>query len=460
MYICNPVCQKHKRRIYMRIHFQYIHRCLLPAVLLVVSVITTYAAPKRLSSRHITDSERTVIAYKDSITGFKQKIDSLMAANDSLRAASAFAPDGRYFRLFAPLNFYHGVSRSRLGLGANNNDTLVNNTLMNVYLTAPYLVRYTDSELQERAKEQKTDDIKVKPRFMEMKEQVKKNETINNEIDELRKEPIEIYVAKPNFWKFYGDYYLQFMQNHVSQNWYKGGSDNYSLLGTVTLQYNYNNKQKVKWDNKLEMRLGIQNSESDTINKFKVTDDLIRYTSSIGLQAHKNWYYTAQVIASTQFAQGRKDNKTKVFSDFMSPFNLNVSLGMDYTVKTKADRLKGKIHLAPIAYNLKYVDRLDLSKSFGLEKDRHTLHDYGSQLTVELDWKPSDMFKWHTRLYAYTTYEKFEMEWENTLTFLFNRFISANLYLYPRFDDSAKRVEDCSFWQFKEYLSFGFSYSM
>ena len=70
------------------------------------------------------------------------------------------------------------------------------------------------------------------------------------------------------------------------------------------------------------------------------------------------------------------------------------------------------------------------------------------------------MFKWHTRLYGYTTYHKYEMEGENTLTFTFNKYISANLFLYPRFDDSAKRVEDYSYWQFKEYLSFGFSYSM
>ncbi len=54
-----------------------------------------------------------------------------------------------------------------------------------------------------------------------------------------------------------GDYYLQFLQNYVSDNWYKGGESNYSMLGSVTMQANYNNKQKVKWENKLEMRLGL-----------------------------------------------------------------------------------------------------------------------------------------------------------------------------------------------------------
>ena len=440
---------------------RYILRRLTFSLLLFATATSIGAAPRWNSVRYTVDTERKINAYKDSITAFKHKIDSLMAANDSLRTVGNDVNNGRFFRLFAPLNFYHSVSKGRLGLGAESADTLIDNALMNVYLTKPEFVRYTESGLhmQGKAKDGTASEV-VKPRFIDMKSQVVRRTTENNDIDEIRKKPIEMFVAKPNFWKFSGDYYLQFLQNYVTPNWYKGGSNNYSMLGTVTLQYNYNNKQKVKWDNKLEMKLGIQSSESDTINKFKAMEDLIRYTSSIGLQAHKNWYYTAQVIANTQFAQGRKDNKTKLYSDFMSPFNLNVSLGMDYTVNTKNNKLKGKLHLAPIAYNLKYVDRLDLAKSFGLEKDHHTLHDYGSQLTVELDWKPADMFKWHTRMYAYTTYHKFEMEWENTLTFQFNQYISTNIFLYPRFDDSAKRVEDYSFWQFKEYLSLGFSYSM
>lgn len=388
-------------------------------------------------------------------------MDSLIGTNDSLSIIDGVKPDGRYFRLFSPLNFYHGISKAMLRLGAQTGDTLVNNALLEVYLNRPDLVRYTDAELQKRTNvQEEMQDVDVKPKFVDMKSQVVRVDMKKETMNEFSGKQIDLFVAKPNFWKFSGDYYLQFLQNYISPNWYKGGSSNYSMLGTVTLQYNYNNKQKFKWSNKLEMKLGFRNSESDTINHFKAMEDLLRYTSNVGLQAHKNWYYTAQLIANTQFAQGRKDNKTQVYSDFMSPFNLNVSIGMDYTVKTKNNKLKGNVHIAPFAYNLKYVDRLALSKSFGLGPDEHTLSDYGSQLVVELDWIPLDMLKWHTRLYAYTTYHKYNMEWENTIIFQLTKYISANIFLYPRFDDSAKRVEDYSFWQFKEYLSLGFSYSM
>lgn len=423
---------------------------------------TVFAVPSRkVKKQTVHHSESVAAAYADSLAMYKAKADSLMAINDSLNAINDQAMDGRYFRLFAPLNFYHNAAAYKLKGGVQ--DSTINSALMNVYLNRPDLVRYTDKELtmvEGKKQGNKQNDEQLKPKFFDMKSQVVRVDDTRKEVDELNQKPLDMFVAKPNFWKFYGDYYLQFLQNYVTENWYKGGSNNYSMLGTVTLQYNYNNKQKVKWNNKLEMRLGFQNSEADTVNNFKAVDDLIRLTSNFGLQAHKNWYYTAQVIANTQFAQGRKNNQRKVYSDFMSPFNLNVSLGMDYTVKTKNNKLRGNVHLAPFAYNMKYVDRLDLSKSFGLEKDKHTLHDYGSQLLAELDWEPATMFKWHTRLYAYTTYEKFQMECENTLTFKFNRYISANLFLYPRFDDSAKRKDEDSYWQFKEYLSLGFSYSM
>lgn len=433
---------------------------------LLVFVMSVNAAPvKRYKqSMALDNAEKMVDAYKDSLELYKYKVDSIMLNNAALDDNYP-ETDSRYFRLFAPLNFYHGALTYKLQPNADANaadaDTLVNSTLLNVYLKRPDLVKTTDTKLFMVEEGQSiAEEENVKPQYIDMKTQVVKVGQDNNEIDELRKQPIDMFVAKPNFWKLSGDYFLQFMQNYVTPNWYKGGSNNYSLLGTVTLQCNYNNKQKVKWNNKLEMKLGFRNTEADTVNHFKAMEDLVRLTSSIGLQAHKNWYYTAQLIANTQFAQGRKDNKTAVFSDFMSPFNLNVSIGMDYAVHTKNGRLKGNVHLAPMAYNLKYVDRLALAKSFGLEPDHHTLHDYGSQMTVELDWVPFDMLKWHTRLYGYTTYEKFQLEWENTFTFQFNKFISANVFVYPRFDDSAKKVEDYSFWQFKEYISIGFSYSM
>lgn len=384
-------------------------------------------------------------------------VDSLLASRAKLDSVKMDGSDVRYSMLFTPFTFYHTPAERLLRLQSNGvlNDSLEANldeALMRIYLTRPDLVKQNETRLKKVGA----------PRVSQMKPQ--KNhpdivEQVAPEAIELDAAPMNIYVKKPNFWIFAGDYYLQFLQNYVSSNWYKGGESNYSMLGSITMQANYNNKQKVKWDNKLELKLGYQTSRGDSVHKYKTSSDLIRYTSKLGLQATKKWYYTIQMIGQTQFTKGNKSNDTFVYSDFMSPFNLNLSVGMDYTVDWLKHKLKGSAHLAPLALNWKYVGREALATRYGLDEGKHSMTDYGSECTFDLAWQIAENIKWKTRLYGYTTYKRAEVEWENTFTFQFNRYISTNIFVYPRFDDGVARKDDNSYWQFKEYASVGFSYS-
>ena len=387
-----------------------------------------------------------VKSYQDSLAQSRVRLDSILLKSD----------DCRFAQLFTPLVFYHAPANHFLrlrpdGYPADSLDMSIDRALMNVYLNRPDLVRNHQSHLD-----------KVGAPIQEKAPQKTQLDIIDDFAPtpiELEANPTNIYVKKPNFWTVKGDYYLQFLQNYVSENWYKGGESNYSMLGSVTMQANYNNKQKVKWDNKLELRLGYRTSKGDTLHTYKTSEDLIRYTGKLGLQATKKWYYTLQAIAQTQFTKGLKSNDKFVYSDFMSPFNLNLSVGMDYTVDWLNHRLKGSCHIAPLAFNWKYVGRSTLSTRYGLDEGEHGMTDYGSEFTVDLNWQMADNIKWKTRLYGYTTYKRAELEWENTISFQFNRYISTNLFLYPRFDDGAKRDDDHGYWQFKEYASVGFSYS-
>jgi hypothetical protein len=98
------------------------------------------------------------------------------------------------------------------------------------------------------------------------------------------------------------------------------------VVGALTAEANYDNKNKWKWDNKLELKLGFLRSRTDSLHKFKSNEDLIRLTSKLGLEAAKNWYYTLQLQAYTQFTQGYKSNDPKIYSDFFSPLNINIFL--------------------------------------------------------------------------------------------------------------------------------------
>ena len=394
-----------------------------------------------------------VVAYMDSLRAYKVKADSVSRLMDSLSIKPA--ADSRYFRLFSPLTFYHSIAGRSLVLGADRVDDVesaIDDVLMAAYMRRPGRVEATEGEIDRAGSlhEEITKPLRHKVKY------VKKDEVVPEvELDV----PLEIVVEKPNFWTFSGDYYLQFLQNYVSDNWYKGGESNYSMMASATLQANYNNKQKLKFENKLELKLGVQTSRGDTLHSVKTTEDLIRYTGKLGLQATNKWYYTFQLIAYTQFMRGYKSNDPAVYSDILSPLNMNFSLGMSYTVNALNNRLTGSIQLAPLAYNFKYVGREELATQYGLEEGKHTLNDFGSECTFDLTWTMSELIKWKSRLYAYTTYKRTEVEWENTITFQFNKFISSNVFIYPRFDDGASRDEDLGYWQFKEYASIGFAYS-
>lgn len=388
--------------------------------------------------------------YKDSLALYKAQLDSARTLN------SAYTAFDKY-KLFSSSTFYNDVAQEKLGLDGATKDSLnkeIDAALMNIYLKHPELIKVSETKLDEAGA--------VK---QEIKEPIENKETIVEKapeavVDQVAAPEPEVVVKKPNFWTYKGDYNVQFLQNYFSGNWHKGGESNYSMLAAAVMEANYDNKSKLKWDNKLEMKVGFMTSRSDSLHKFKTTEDLIRLTSMLGLQATKKWYYTLQVIAESQFYRGYKSNDLMVYSDFFSPFKLNVALGMTYNVEWFNKKLTGTINLSPAAYNYRYVGRLDLGPRFGLEAGKHSLHDIGSSLKADLTWQIAENIKWKSRLYGFTSYKRAEIEWENTLTFQFNKYISTNLFVYPRFDDASSVKDDkTGYWQLMEYFSLGFNYS-
>lgn len=402
-------------------------------------------AMRRLAvrDRHYMDTLRQVrdSIFRDS-TWLKQPYD----ANGILNASTD------NYRLFTPPTLYEDQIHRLFSLTPV--DSIRPEAPVAFFLSHPSLVAYTEAQLRRENTVPIADDrIVITP-------------ATTGPVEEALIVPeaaapteVNVKITRPNFWNYSGEYYLQFLQNYVSGNWYKGGESSYSMLGSITLQANYNNKQKVKWENKLEMKLGFQTSKSDSLHSLKTSEDFIRYTSKLGLQASHRWYYTIQMIAQTQFMRTYRNNDRRVYSDFMSPFNLNLSIGMDYNVSWMKNRLTGSIHLAPLAYNFKFVDRLGLTTRFGLDEGKHQLHDIGSTFNVDVTWRLLENLRWRSRWYGYTTYHRFEFECENTFTFQFNKFISSNLVFYPRFDDQRARDDHHGYWMFKEYCSIGFSYS-
>ena len=427
-------------------------KTLLIILVMMASLVVNVQAQYRVKHHVLPDTSQVVRDYIDSLKVLRTQLDSLQQLNSQLRQEST---DGRFFRLFVPTTFYHSGANKQLSLHPQKGDEVtdaVDNALMHIYMRRPDLVRNDESRLRRVGSIREDVNTEIMPH-------VELTNMAQPLPDEPEPVPIQVMVRKPKFWKFTGDGYLQFLQNYVTDNWHKGGESNYSAQAAATLELNYNDRDKVTFDNKLEMKLGFQTSPSDTVHRFKTNNDLLRLTSKLGLQAHKQWYYTLQMMTYTQFARGLKANDKKVYSDFMSPIDVNVGIGMEYKVEALNKRLTGTLNFLPFSLNFRYVARESLEAKNGIRGHHHTMEDFASQFTGELKWQILDQLSWKTRLFAITTYRQSKMEWENQFQLKVTKNLSANLFIYPRFDDGNDPDEDMGYFQLQEWSSIGLSFS-
>ncbi len=424
------------------------------------------------SYRYRTKLKRTyntiLSHYSDSLVNVVNKY-----LQDSLNVPEgSHSTNPYYYKLFAPVTLYNSVVSEAFKIEENaemnewENPTIdynqgfiqsseainsaIDNALMNIYLNNPQAVSYTENELMGK-------DVFKKDVAKKMPRKERMTDFVDSKIVDpnVNADPL---IKKPNFWSKNGNSYLQFTQNYVSDNWYKGGESNNTLLAGFVFQFNYNDRQKLQWDNKLEWKLGFQTSRSDTLHKFKTNNDLIRFSSKLGLKAIKNWFYTVQAEFYTQLLANYNTNKPDVISSFLSPGYLKFDLGMDYKLSVKKFSISAV--LAPLSYKLTYVMDEDVDETrFSLEEGKKARHDLGSNIQVNTAWTIFPQVVWESRATYFTTYDKSQADWENTFNFNLNKYLSTKLFVHVRFDDGVKRKEGGDYMQLSEILSFGLSYN-
>lgn len=274
--------------------------------------------------------------------------------------------------------------------------------------------------------------------------------------------PKPVEVERRN-WLYNFNGSLQFSQAYVSPNWYQGGNNNLNMIlnAAYNIKLNEAFHPKFLFDNTIRYKLAMNSAPDDSLRNYSISEDLFQINSNFGVKASKRWYYSVTGTFKTQLLNNYATNTNNLKAAFLSPGELNIGVGMTYAYSNPKNTFSVKASIAPLSYNLKICtnDKINPTQ-FGIKEGHHTDNQYGSSFEGTINWQMTYNIKYSTRLFAFSDYNYFQSDWEHTLSFDINRFLSTQLYLHLRYDSQTPRIEDSRWhtWQVKEILSFGFSY--
>lgn len=287
-------------------------------------------------------------------------------------------------------------------------------------------------------------------------------ERVKDLAEHLRLQEIEKRYWIPSF-----ESSIQFSQNYVSDNWYKGGTSNLNLYMRTYLSLLYT-KGAVRWNNEVEDKLSLYTADHGG-KRYRIGEDLFRLRSNFGLKASKRWSYTIDAEARTQLFYTYNDARTVIRSAPWAPLTTNVGIGMQYTYSSRSSKVYGRkfafsMNLAPLSHTWRVSSRSDIDLArHGLSPEQRSYHRIGSTMRMNLKWDVNMDVNWESRVYFNTSYSNVEAEWENTLTLRISRYFSTRINLHLRFDDAVVSKRE-SGWdkyiQLNEVLSFGFNFKV
>lgn len=256
---------------------------------------------------------------------------------------------------------------------------------------------------------------------------------------------------------------LHFSQAYVSPNWYQGGNNSLSLQINLywDVQLNQIFHPNLLFDNVISYKLGLTSTPQDKYHKYAISEDLFQWNLKAGVKAFEHWFYSATIQFKTQLLNNYGSDSMVRAASFLSPGDFNAGLGMTYNKVNKKKTVKFNASISPISYNLKTcIDASVDAAQFNIKSGRKTANEIGSNAELTLDWALCKNISYKSRLFLFSNYKYFQGDWENTLSFNINRFLSTQIYCHLRYDSSSDLSSGkWHHWMLKEILSFGFSYA-
>lgn len=249
------------------------------------------------------------------------------------------------------------------------------------------------------------------------------------------------------YWKKGATVSLTFNQVSLT-NWQAGGENSISGNAIFIGFLNYK-KDRVIWENSLELGLGYNRQGGNTIK----TDDRIDLNTSVGYELTDKWFLTGFGQFRTQFFDGFKSvEDTLSISTFMAPAYALAGLGLEYKPNDGF-----RMYYSPITAKLTIVNdqRLADLGAFGVEAA--TFDDMGNLLTAGENtwWQVGSYFNLtyskenivknvnlRTRLDLYSNYienpQNLDVNYDLLIVAKVNSWLSANFQFQAIYDDDIK----------------------
>lgn len=265
---------------------------------------------------------------------------------------------------------------------------------------------------------------------------------------------------KPTFWTNTLLSQLNFSQTSLT-NWAAGGNSSVALGGYVDAKANYE-KNSVIFQNRFQIGYGFVKIFGDILKK---ADDRLAFDSKFGYRATDKLYFSVALGMKTQMAKGYKYSAadTMLVSQFASPLNSTLALGMDYKPFPWLS-----VTFAPLTGGIVVVSLPELRENYGNRPDEKVRKEFGAQLKVKLDKEVFKNVKVDTELVLFSDYlnkpQNIQVLWDLSISLQVNKFMSTNIRTNLIYDDNIKIADKygnkAPRVQFREILSIGLSYTL
>ena len=395
--------------------------------------------------------------------------DSLLAGVDLQLATSNSQPPTQVNPLFMDWVLV-GIGGKEQGVGSKeygiwSDDSIVSEMRKDVkdYIrtTAPELYTYHKSDLPSIGELQTSHITHAdKAKLLLNLDTLNKNKTSQLKVD----------LPAISRWSKGAKFQVHASQNYISQNWYKGGESNMAMTMYAMGYFNYNNRRGLQWDNKVEWKLGLYGMSSDSLRWLHVNEDLLRLNSKLGYKAFKNFYYTAEWDVQTSLFNTYKSNTHVRASGPFSPIRMSLSAGMDYKWKSMVS-----VFVSPLSYKLIYVADMrtkdgvseteNIAYQVGITDGTRRSNQLGALIRTDFDYDFNESIGMEVHFSFFGNYagkiKGVEVGCEVIGNFKINRFLSAKVSLYPRYDSTTVPADGGKpKLQFYELISLGFNYKL